>query len=365
MIPMLDLKLQHAMLREEIDAAISGVLASTQFIQGENVREFEAEAAEYLGVRHALSCNSGSDALHLALRACNIGPGDEVITTPFSFAAAAEAIGHVGATAVFVDIDPHTFNITAASIEPAITDRTRAILPVHLFGQAADMEAICELAGRHELRVIEDCAQSFGARSNGTPTGGMGDAGCFSFFPSKNLGGYGDGGLFTTNSDLLAEHFSLLKNHGSPIRNRHQVLGWNSRLDELQAAVLRVKLRHLDAFNRKRIDAATRYTRGLEALPVQTPQPPGDLSHVFHQYTLLSPKRDAIIERLQQAQIGHAVYYPQPLPSQQAFSGISRSLELRHTEATCRQCLSLPMFPEISKTQIETVVGMIQQAHGG
>lgn len=365
MIPMLDLKLQHAMLREEIDAAIAGVLESTQFIQGENVRDFEAEAAEYLGVRHALSCNSGSDALHLALRACSIGPGDEVITTPFSFAAAAEAIGHVGATAVFVDIDPHTFNITPASIEPAITARTRAILPVHLFGQAADTETICEQAARHELRVIEDCAQSFGARSNGKPAGGLGDAGCFSFFPSKNLGGYGDGGLFTTNSDSLAERFSLLKNHGSPTRNIHKVLGWNSRLDELQAAVLRVKLRHLDAFNRKRIDAAARYTRLLDALPVQAPQPPGDLSHVFHQYTLLSPKRDAVIERLQQAQIGHAVYYPQPLASQPAFSGISRSLELHHTHAVCRQCLSLPMFPEISRAQIETVVGVIQQAHGG
>lgn len=365
MIPMLDLKLQHAMLREEIDAAISGVLASTQFIQGENVREFEAEAADYLGVGHAVSCNSGSDALHLALRACNIGAGDEVITTPFSFAAAAEAIGHVGATAVFVDIDPRTFNITAQSIEPAITERTRAILPVHLFGQAADMDAICELAGRHDLQVIEDCAQSFGARSNGKPTGSLGHPGCFSFFPSKNLGGYGDGGLFTTDSEELAERFSLLKNHGSAARNSHQVLGWNSRLDELQAAVLRVKLRHLDTFNRQRIDAAGRYTRMLDALPVQTPQSADDLSHVFHQYTILSPKRDAIIEHLQQAQIGHAVYYPQPLASQQAFSGISRSLELRHTDTVCQQCLSLPMFPEISETQIETVVGTIQQAHGG
>ena len=365
MIPMLDLKLQHAMLREEIDAAVSGVLESTQFIQGTNVREFEAEAADYLGVGHAVSCNSGSDALHLALRACGIAAGDEVITTPFSFAAAAEAIGHVGATAVFVDIDPVTFNITAESIEAGITERTRAILPVHLFGQAADMDAICRLAARHDLQVIEDCAQSFGARSNGKPTGGLGHAGCFSFFPSKNLGGYGDGGLFTTDSEELAGRFSLLKNHGSATRNSHQVLGWNSRLDELQAAVLRVKLRHLDTFNRQRIGAAGRYTRMLDGLPVQTPQPGDDLSHVFHQYTILSPKRDAIIERLQQARIGHAVYYPQPLASQQAFSGISRSLDLRRTHAVCQQCLSLPMFPEISETQIETVVSAIQQAHGG
>ena len=365
MIPMLDLKLQYAMLREEIDAAVSTVLESTQFIQGENVRQFEAEAADYLGVRHAVSCNSGSDALHLALRAFDIGAGDEVITTPFSFAAAAEAIGHVGATAVFVDIDPRTFNITAESIEPAITEQTRAILPVHLFGQCADMDAICRLAARHEVPVIEDCAQSFGARFNGKPTGSLGHAGCFSFFPSKNLGAYGDGGLFTTDSGELAERFTLLKNHGSATRNVHQVLGWNSRLDELQAAVLRVKLRHLDAFNRQRIEAAGHYTRRLDALPVQTPQPANDLSHVFHQYTILSPRRDAIIEHLQQAQIGHAVYYPQSLASQQAFSGISRSLGLHHTDTVCQQCLSLPMFPEITETQIETVVDAIQQAHGG
>ena len=365
MIPMLDLKLQYARLREEIDAAIAGVLASTQFIQGPNVRQFETEAADYLGVKHAISCNSGSDALHLALRACNIGPGDEVITTPFSFAATAEAIGHVGASAVFVDIDPSTFNITAESIEPAITARTRAILPVHLFGQAADMGAICRLAKRHALQVIEDCAQSFGTRVDGTPTGALGDAGCFSFFPSKNLGGYGDGGLFATDCDELARQFSLLKNHGSATRNRHQILGWNSRLDELQAAILRVKLKHVDTFNQHRIDAAKRYTRMLEILPVQTPCPPADLSHVFHQYTILSPVRTAIIEQLQKAQIGHAIYYPEPLANQKAFSGISRSLELRHTNTVCMQCLSLPIFPEISQAQIKSVADAIRQAHVG
>ena len=365
MIPMLDLKLQYAKLREEIDACIGEVLASTQFIQGTNVQQFEAEVADYLGVKHAISCNSGSDALHLALRACNIGPGDEVITTPFSFAATAEAIGHVGASAVFVDIDPVTFNISAESIEPAITDRTRAILPVHLFGQAADMGPISRLAQRRGLQVIEDCAQSFGARVNGKATGALGDAGCFSFFPSKNLGGYGDGGLFTTDCDALAKKFTLLKNHGSTTRNVHEVLGWNSRLDEIQAAILRVKLRHVDTFNRQRVDAAGHYTRMLDALPVQAPRPLQDLSHVFHQYTLLSAERDAIIEQLHKNQIGHAIYYPEPLGNQKAFAGISRSLELPHTDAVCMQCLSLPMFPEITLSQIESVVDAIRRAHDG
>ena len=363
MIPLLDLKLQYDALQAEIDAAIAGVLADTRFIQGPNVRQFEREVAAYLGVRHAISCNSGTDALHLALRACGVGPNDEVITTPFSFAATAEAIVHAGATAVFVDIDPVTFNITAESIEPAISPRTRAILPVHLFGQAADMRAICALAQRHELRVIEDCAQSFGARIAQGHAGTLGDAGCFSFYPSKNLGCYGDGGLFATDSDELAEQFSLLRNHGSDRRNRHRVAGWNSRLDELQAAILRVKLRHVDSFNRKRIDAASLYTRMLAALPIQTPGQTTDLSHVFHQYTILSRARDDIIRALEGKQIGHAVYYPVPLPDQQAFADASVSLDLPNTNTVCAQCLSLPMFPEISGSQIETVVDTVRQVY--
>ena len=365
MIPMLDLKLQYALLQQEIDAAIAEVLAGTQFIQGPNVRQFEIEAARYLGVKHAISCNSGSDALHLALRTCGVGDSDEVITTPFSFAATAEAIGHVGATAVFVDIDPVTFNITAESIEPAISSRTRVILPVHIFGQAADMHAICKLAQRYDLLVIEDCAQSFGARIAQRHTGSLGHAGCFSFFPSKNLGSYGDGGLFTTDSSELAEQFALLKNHGSKTRNRHQIIGWNSRLDELQAAILRVKLKHLDRFNQQRIHAAKCYNEMLEPFAIQIPQQTHDLSHIFHQYTILSQARDSIAGQLQKKQIGHAVYYPVPLPDQKAFSGISRSFDLPNTNAVCKQCLSLPIFPEISEAQIETVVNTIRQVYAG
>lgn len=363
MIPMLDLKLQYEMLRDEINTAVTAVLRNGQYIMGPNVSQFETEAAKYLGVKHAISCNSGTDALHLALRACGIGANDEVITSPFSFAATAEAICHVDAKPVFVDIDPATYNITAATIKDAITDKTRAILPAHIFGQAADMHAICKLAQQYSLLVIEDCAQSFGACIGQLYTGTFSDAGCFSFFPSKNLGCFGDGGLFTTNSDELAEKFTLLKNHGSKIRNQHQIIGWNSRLDELQAAVLRIKLKHIDAFNRQRIAVAKKYNELLAPLPIQTPRLNDDSSHVFHQYTLLSELRDTIAEQLHAKQIGHAIYYPMPLPYQKSLVGVSRASNLSDTEKVCNRCISLPVFPEMSEMQIETVANALKQVY--
>ena len=363
MIPIFDLKLQQAMLKNEINTAIATVLDGTQFIMGTNVRQFEKEVGRYLGVKYAITCNSGTDALHLTLRACGIGENDEVITTPFSFVATAEAICHVGATPVFVDIDPITFNITAETIQGAITEKTRAILPVHIFGQAADMRAICKLADQHNLLVIEDCAQSFGAGIGQQKTGSIGDAGCFSFFPTKNLGCYGDGGLFTTNSDELAEQFSLLKNHGRKLRNQHQIIGWNSRLDELQAAILRIKLRYIDQFNQQRIAVADHYCKSLAQLEVQTPIPSNNSSHVYHQYTVLSEIRDAVTTRLLDKNIGHAIYYPMPLPEQQAFTKISRISDLTNAYAVCAQCISLPMFPEISESQIEAVVETVAQTY--
>ncbi|MEM7402218.1 MAG: DegT/DnrJ/EryC1/StrS family aminotransferase, partial [Pseudomonadota bacterium] len=257
MIPMLDLKLQYAKLKNEIDKAVADVLKSTQFIMGPNVQQFETEAATYLGCKHAISCNSGTDALHLALRACGIGENDEVITTAYTYAATAEAICYVGAIPVFVDINRDSFNISIEAIEAAITERTKAILPVHLFGRVADMQTLSTLAKNHNLKIIEDCAQAFGARTNNQISGTFGDAGCFSFFPSKNLGCYGDGGLFCTNSDDLADQFRLLKAHGSKVRNQHEIIGWNSRLDELQAAILRIKLKNIDQFNQNRIKVAT------------------------------------------------------------------------------------------------------------
>ena len=365
MIPMLDLTLEYDKLRAEIDPAIASVLHSAQYVMGVNVKRFETEVAEYLGVNHAISCNSGTDALHLALRACGIGENDEVITSPFSFAAAAEAICHVGATPVFVDIDPTTCNLAVEMISDAVTEKTRAILPVHIFGKAVDMHAVCKLAQQYGLLVIEDCAQSFGARIGHLHTGTFGDASCFSFFPSKNLGCFGDGGLFTTNSDKLAERFTLLKNHGSKTPHQHQIIGWNSRLDELQAAVLRIKLKYVDEFNQKRIAVARKYNELLSSLPIQLPALKDDSSHVFHQYTLLSKLRDQIADQLHAARIDYAIYYPMPLPEQKSLAGATRTSSLPNTNMVCNTCLSLPIFPEMSKAQIETVANAVKQAHVG
>ena len=359
MIPMLDLKLQYARLKDEIDTAVADVLQSTQFIMGPNVQKFETEAAEYLGVKHAISCNSGTDALHLALRACGIGKNDEVITTAYTYAATAEAICYVGATPVFVDIERDSFNISINAIEAAITDQTKAILPVHIFGRVADMHAICKLATKYNLKIIEDCAQSFGARLNNQITGTFGDAGCFSFFPSKNLGCYGDGGLFCTNSDDLADQFKLLKAHGSKVRNQHEIVGWNSRLDEIQAAILRIKLSNIDNFNKNRIQVAKKYSQQFQESAIETPKYDDDLSHVFHQFTILSDTRDDISRKLSEKNIGHAIFYPMPLSEQPAFAASSKAAELNITNEICKKCLSLPMFPEMSDEQIDQVVSTV------
>ncbi|MEN8133684.1 MAG: DegT/DnrJ/EryC1/StrS family aminotransferase, partial [Pseudomonadota bacterium] len=308
MIPMVDLKTQYQQIKEEIDAAVLGVLESTRFILGPNVGAFEQEAADYLGVTHAISCASGTDALQLALVAAGIGPGDEVITSAFTFIATAEAIAYTGAKPVFVDIDPQTFNIDPAKIEQAITPMTRAVLPVHLFGQPADMLRISGLCEHHDLALVEDCAQSFGAHIAGRQTGSFGPFGCFSFFPSKNLGCYGDGGTITTDSDEHAEKLRMLRNHGSRERYRHEVIGFNSRLDELQAAILRVKLRHIARYNEQRRTAAQTYTRLLEGTSVVTPIETEPSHHVYHQYTILSEQRDRIMGKLGEAGIASAIY---------------------------------------------------------
>ncbi len=361
MIPMVDLKVQLQRLRPEIDAALSDVLDNTHFILGPNVQAFEQEAAEYLGVRHAIGCASGTDALHLALLAAGIGPGDEVITPAFTFIATAEAIRYVGARPVFVDIEPDTFNLDVSSVEAAITPKTRAILPVHLFGQPADMPALMELARQHDLLVIEDCAQSFGADIDGRMTGGIGLAGCHSFFPSKNLGAYGDGGMVTTNDDTVAERVRILRNHGSKVRYYHDVIGYNSRLDEMQAAILRVKLKHIDEFNQGRRRAAHAYSEALKDV-VTPPHENGQGTHVYHQYTLLSDRRDDIQQALQAADIACAVYYPVPLHQQKVFAGDCAGLRLPVTEEVSRRCLSLPIFPELTDEQITRIVETIRGA---
>jgi dTDP-4-amino-4,6-dideoxygalactose transaminase len=277
-----------------------------------------------------------------------------VITTAFTFIATAEAIRYVGATPVFVDIDPHSLNIDTGLIRDAITERTRAILPVHLFGQPADMDAIQALAAEFDLLVVEDCAQSFGARYRDKTTGGIGDVGAFSFFPSKNLGCYGDGGMVTTNDDEIAARVKQYRNHGSSKQYYHDVIGFNSRLDELQAVILRIKLKHIDAYNASRRTVAETYNQLLAGSRFETPALPEDRDHVFHQYTLVCDGRDAVREALLAEHIACAIYYPVPLHRQQAFADTEQP-ELPMTESTVLRCLSLPVFPEMTREQIETV----------
>ncbi|HTP66020.1 MAG TPA: DegT/DnrJ/EryC1/StrS family aminotransferase [Geobacteraceae bacterium] len=362
MIPMVDLKIQYQQIKDEIDRGILDVIEKTQFILGPNVTAFENEAAEYLGVRHAVAVASGTDALHLALAAAGIGPGDEVITTPFTFIATAEAIRYVGAKPVFVDIDSKSFNIDPAVIEAAITPKSRAVLPVHLFGQPADMGAIRRICEKHDLIVIEDCAQSFGAKTCGEMTGALGTMGCFSFFPSKNLGCYGDGGMVTTGSPEMAEQLRILRNHGSKIRYHHSVIGFNSRLDEIQAVVLRTKLKHIEAYNSGRRRVARLYTSLLKETGIVPSHEDGKGVHVFHQYTVLTNRREKIMEALAVAGIASAVYYPIPLHRQDVFAAEYRDLRLPVAEKIAAHCMSLPIFPEMTEEQVNEVVTVIKGA---
>jgi dTDP-4-amino-4,6-dideoxygalactose transaminase len=364
-IPMVDLKIQFESLREEIEAGIRGVLETTQFILGPAGRKLEEQVAAYCGVRHAIGVSSGTDALHLALRAAGIGPGDEVITSPFTFIATAEAISYVGAKPVFVDIDAQTFNIDVQLIEAAITERTRAILPVHLFGQPADLQPIQEICRRHNLLLIEDCAQSFGAAYGERMTGALGQLGCFSFFPSKNLGCYGDGGMIITDDDRLAEEVRVLRNHGSRERYHHAIIGYNSRLDELQAVILLAKFKHIDTYNGRRRENAHRYTERLRGSDITPPVEDGKGLHVYHQYTILSERRDDLHKALTAAGIASAVYYPIPLHQQEVYRGLYDQLSFPVAEQTARQVLSLPMYPEMTEEQIDRVCEVLLQAAEG
>ncbi|MBT2970000.1 MAG: erythromycin biosynthesis sensory transduction protein eryC1 [gamma proteobacterium symbiont of Ctena orbiculata] len=362
MIPMVDLKQQYLDLKEEIDNGLLAGLEETKFILGPNVSAFEEECAEYLGVDHTVGVASGTDALHLALIAAGVQEGDEVITTPFTFIATAEAIRYVGATPVFVDIDPQSYNMDPGQVEEVITERTRAILPVHIFGQPVDMASILSLAERHNLQVIEDCAQSFGAHIDGRQTGNIGQTGCFSFFPSKNLGGYGDGGLVSTNSDELAEHLRVLRNHGSWKQYHHSEIGFNSRLDELQAIILRVKLKRIDNYNENRRRIAHRYSAALAGIPgIMPPHEDGIGHHVYHQYTLLAENRDAIQQALRDNEIASAIYYPIPLHQQEVFASACQGRTLPVSERISQQCLSLPVFPELKDTQVDRILDVIRE----
>lgn len=361
----LDLRAQFATIREEVMAAVSRVMESQYFILGPEVQQLEQELAAKLGARYAIGCASGTDALMLALMAAEIGPGDEVITTPFSFVATAGSIAHVGAKPVFVDIDARTFNIDPSLIEAAITPQTRAIMPVHLFGLPADMQPILEIARAHNLLVIEDAAQAIGARYNGKCVGTLGTFGCFSFFPSKNLGAAGDGGLLTTEDPARAERLRMLRTHGGKTKYFHDILGTNSRLDAVQAAILRVKLRHLDSWTAARRNHAQTYTQRFAAAAlnsfVKPPAVPGALfHHVYNQFTIRSPFRDELREFLRQAGVPSEIYYPLGLHLQKAFAYLGyQAGQLPIAESASNQVLSLPVFPEMSPTQQDLVVNSI------
>jgi len=360
MIPMVNLKAQYAEIKDEVEHGLAETLANCTFILGPNVQAFEQECAAYLGVKHAIGVASGTDALHLALLAEGIGAGDEVITTPFTFIATAEAIRYVGAIPVFVDIDPRTFNIAPEAVEKAITPKTKAVMPVHLFGQPADMDYISAICTAHKLKLIEDCCQSFGAAINGQQTGTFGDAAGFSFFPSKNLGAFGDGGLVSTNCDDTAATIRQLRNHGSKVRYYHDLIGYNSRLDELQAVVLRAKLKRIDHYNQARRRVAQRYSQLLAGLPLATPFEDGIGEHVYHQYTLLSDRREDIMQALQAQQIGCAVYYPVPLHRQNVFKEACAGLSLPVTEQVASQCFSLPICPFLQDAESAAIADVIR-----
>jgi dTDP-4-amino-4,6-dideoxygalactose transaminase len=364
LFPFLDLQAQFAAIRHEVTSAVERVLATQQFILGPDVQQLEREMAERLGCRYAVGCASGSDALLLALMALGIGAGDEVITTPFTFVATAGSIARLGAKPVFVDIDPDTYNLNPEQIEPAITARTKAIMPVHLFGLVAPMEEIKAVAQSHGLAVIEDAAQAIGAEQHGNFAGNIGDLGCFSFFPSKNLGGAGDGGMVTTNDAGLADRLKLQRLHGSRSKYHYEILGLNSRLDTLQAAILRVKLRHLDEWTRARRRNAGCY-RSLFAQArlqnaIRLPAEPSGTHHVYNQFVIRTEKRDPLRDHLQQAGIPTEIYYPMPLHLQPAFRDFGyRAGDFPHAESASRSVLALPIFPELTEAQQQSVVTAI------
>ncbi len=368
-IEMVDLRTQYERLKADIDSAISDVISSTAFIKGPDVRLFEEELQGYLGVRNVIACANGTDALQIAMMALGLRPGDEVITTNFTFIATVEVIELLGLKLVLVDPDPRTFNISPEAIEKAITPRTRAIVPVHLFGQCADMEPIMDLARRHSIHVIEDAAQATGAEyrfSDGTvkKAGSMGIIGCTSFFPSKNLGCYGDGGALFTDDDGLAELIRSITNHGMKVRYYHDTIGVNSRLDTIQAAILRVKLSHLDAFNEARQKAAAHFDRELSEVPgITIPVRAANSSHIFHQYTLRieGGERNRLRECLENEGVPSMIYYPVPLHMQKAYAHLGyRADDFPVTTLLTGQVLSLPMHTELDDEQLSYITGCIR-----
>jgi dTDP-4-amino-4,6-dideoxygalactose transaminase len=361
-VPLLDLRTQHESLRVELRLAIERVMDSQQFVLGPEVQAFEEEIASYTMTSHAIGCASGSDALLLAMMALGIGAGDEVITSPFTFFATAGAIVRLGARPVFVDIDPLTYNIDPGRIEAAITPRTRAIMPVHLYGQCADMSPLMEISERRHVPVIEDAAQAIGSEDRGRRAGSMGLIGCFSFYPTKNLGGAGDGGLLTTNDEKLADRLRALRVHGGTTEYHHREVGINSRLDSLQATVLRVKLKYLEGWSSERQKKAQRYDQLFQEAKLEFELVPpfvrAEARHIFHQYVVRIPEhRDAIMKHLDQHGVGTKIYYPIPLHEQECFRYLGyQQGAFPESERAARETVALPCFPELTEDQQEYVV---------
>ena len=361
-VPLLDLKAQYGGIRDEVMRAVGEVLESQMCILGPRVEELEKKVAALSDCRYAVGMSSGTDALLAGLMALGIGPGDEVVTTSFTFFATAGSICRVGALPVFVDIDPRTFNIDPARIEAAITAKTKAIMPVHLFGQMCAMDPIMEIAGRHGIPVIEDAAQAISATYKGRKSGSIGEIGCFSFFPSKNLGGAGDGGMCVTNDAKLNEMLLLMRSHGSKPKYYHKYVGGNFRLDPMQAAVLLVKLPHLDAWSAARRRNAARYDGAFAGSRVVTPYVDPDCVSIYNQYSIRVKGRDALREALKEADIGTEIYYPVPMHKQECFQGRCRVVgSLEHSEAAANEVLALPIYPELAEEQIDYVAGAVRQ----
>jgi dTDP-4-amino-4,6-dideoxygalactose transaminase len=396
-ISFFNLERQYEVLRDELEPAVLACLRAGVYIGGAEVQALEAELAAYLHVKHAITCANGTDALRLVLRALGVGAGDEVITTPFTFFATAEAIAVLGAVPVFVDIDPVSLNMNPANVEAAITPRTRAIMPVDIFGMPANMDAINAVAARHQLRVVEDAAQAIGAAYRGKMAGTLGDVGCFSFYPTKNLAAFGDGGMIATDDDNLAAVCRAIKAHGSgrlgaqaaalmglpveaeepapasqgdalydPLKYYNYLVGDNSRLDTLQAAVLRVKLKHLDTFVLRRAGIAARYAAGLAGTPLQVPPMEVEgIRQCWHQYCVLAPDKDALTVALQQAQVGTGAFYPVPLHLQKAFRGLGyQAGSLPVAERVCAQSVCLPVFPELTEDEQAYIISTIHTHYG-
>jgi dTDP-4-amino-4,6-dideoxygalactose transaminase len=364
-IPLVDLKAQYASIKPEIDAAIQRVITNTSFILGKEVSEFEKNFAAFCQAQHCVGTDSGTAALHLALLLCDVKPGDEVITTTHTFIATAEVISVIGAKPVFVDIDPRTYNIDPQQIERAITPRTKAIIPVHLYGQPAEMDAILAIARKHNLRVIEDAAQAHGAEYRGKRAGSMGDIACFSFYPGKNLGAYGDAGAIVTNNAELAECARLLRNHGRRDKYEHLIVGYGYRLDALQAAILGAKLPHLDAWNARRRAIADYYTELLTNTDVITPYVPPHITPIYHIYCIRHKNRDGLQKHLQARGIETGIHYPIPLHLQPVYQNLGYKVgDFPNAEKAANEILSLPIYPELTDAQVEMIVQAVKEFRG-